>query len=306
MITVNNLSGLRWLRFSASFFLVIFMFAACDKVSEPYRTKIITENTDTVACPVPEFINVTTYVKRVLLEDYTGHTCVNCPRAAVIARDLKEEHGDQIILMAVHAGDFAKPFASGNYTHDFRTPAGTEWDNYFGIGAVGNPNGMVNRRKTEGTYVISPSDWGGAVNSMLEEEALLDIQVINDFTAGEKKLCTHIKTQFRQAINKNLKLIIAITEDSIVAPQKNNDPGVGTTPEILDYIHMHVLRGTLTTTWGVAIAATGSVYPESVIKSYRFEFDPKWIAVNCNVVAFVYDADTHEVLQAAEAKVIRN
>jgi hypothetical protein len=305
MISKNNIDALRWFRITAFLSLIVFLFASCDKVTEPYRTKVIVENTDTVACPVPEFSEVTSYVKHVLLEDYTGHFCVNCPRAAVIAHNLKEEYGDQVILMAVHAGDFAKPGdASGSYSYDFRTPAGTEWDNHFGIGAEGNPNGMVNRRKIGSTYVIAPSDWGGAVSSMLAEEALLDIQVINDYTPGEKKLCTHIRTQFRQAIDKNLKLVLAITEDSIVAAQRNNDPTVGATPEILNYVHMHVLRGTLTSTWGTDIAATGSEYPESVIKSYRFEFNENWIPENCHVVAFVYDADTYEVLQASEAAVI--
>jgi hypothetical protein len=304
MITKNNKPVLQWLLLAPLLSLIVLLFAACDKIAEPYRAKVIVENTDTVACPVPGFSDVTTYVKRVLLEDYTGHTCVNCPRAAIIARDLKEAYGDQVIIMAVHAGDFAKPFASGNYTYDFRTPAGTEWDTFFGIGAVGNPNGMVNRRKTGSTYVVNPPDWGATVSTLLAEEALVDIKVVNDYTPGEQKLCTHIRMQFRQAINKNLKLILAITEDSIVAPQKNNDPLVGATPEILNYTHMHVLRGTITSTWGVAIASTGSVYPVSVIKSYRSEFNPDWIPENCRVVAFVYDADTREVLQASEAKVI--
>jgi thiol-disulfide isomerase/thioredoxin len=44
--------------------------------------------------------------RRVLLEDFTGHTCNNCPAAAVIAEGLQTFYGeDQLILVGVHAVD---------------------------------------------------------------------------------------------------------------------------------------------------------------------------------------------------------
>lgn len=279
--------------------LMVFLFSACDKIEEPYL--VSTGTIDTAACPAPEFPVTGNPVKRVLLEDYTGHTCVNCPGAAVIAHDLKEQYGDQLVVIAVHAGFFAKPNTSGNYTYDFRTTAGTAWDDQFGIGKIGNPNGMVNRRKINNTFVIPPAGWSGAVDAMVAETPQLDIRIINEYTAAGNKLCTHVQTKFLEAIDRNLKLIVAITEDSIVAPQRNNDPLIGTTPEILDYVHMHVLRGTITSTWGTPVADDGT---SAIVNSYKYLFNSVMKPKNCTVVAFVYDADTYEVLQAAEAKVI--
>lgn len=295
-----NLAPLWWIQ--AFLTLTVILFTACDKIAEPYL--IATGTIDTVACPAPIFPTITTHIKRVLLEDYTGHTCVNCPSAALSTHNLKGQYGDKLVVIAVHAGFFAKPSNTGNYTYDFRTPAGTDWDNYFGIGAIGNPNGMVNRRKINNTYVIAPSGWSNAVAGMVAETPQIDIQIINEYSTDGKKLCTHVQTQFLQAIDKNLKLIVALAEDSIVAPQKNNDPLVGTTPEILYYVHMHALRGTITSTWGTAIAAFGTVNPTSISNSFVYQLADNWIPANCRVVAFVYDDDTKEVLQAAEAKVI--
>jgi hypothetical protein len=302
MITKRNITSMRIFSLAAFVSLTLLLFCSCDKLEEPFL--IQAENVDTVACPAPEFPVLTNHIKRILLEDYTGHICVNCPRAALTARDLKEEYGDQLVLMAIHAGGFAKPFASGNYTYDFQTPAGTLWDDEFNISAVGNPNGMVNRRKFNNTFIVGPSEWSGKVASMAAETPILDIQVINEYTPGEKKLCTHIQTEFLQTVDKDLKLVVAITEDSIVAAQKNNDPLVGTTPEILDYVHMHVLRGTITTAWGSTIASSGVANQTSIIKSYRYLIPDKVVPKNCRVIAFVYDNDTKEVLQAAEAEVI--
>jgi hypothetical protein len=302
MKTKSNLASLNWLHISTFFLLSTIIIAACDKVETPYLVKV--ENTDTMACPAPQFPEVSNHVKRVLLEDYTGHTCVNCPRAAVTARDIKQQYGDQVVLMAVHAGGFAEPQSSGNFTYDFLTAAGNAWDDEFKISAVGNPNGLVNRRKISNTFVIPPAGWSGAVATMALEAPQLDIQVINEYTPSEHKLCTHIQTQLLQTLDKNLKLIVALTEDSIVAPQKNLDIEVGPIPVIMDYVHMHVLRGTITSTWGSSIATSGISNPTIVTKSYRFELKDNWIPKNCRVVAFVYDADTFEVLQAAEAEVI--
>jgi len=178
MKTINNIRSLRKFLLAIFFPLTVFLFSACDKIEEPYL--ISTGNADTAACPAPEFPEITTHIKRVLLEDYTGHTCVNCPSAAVISHDLKEQYGDQLVLIAVHAGFFAKPTNTGNYTFDFRTTAGTAWDDQFGIGRIGNPNGMVNRRKINNTFVVPPSGWSGAVDGMVAEIPQLDIQIINN------------------------------------------------------------------------------------------------------------------------------
>ena len=293
MKTNYNIAPLRWIRIMAFLPLTISLLASCDKIEDPYLVQ--TDISDTTT---------TTHVKRVLLEDYTGHLCVNCPGAAITAQNLKEQYGDKLVVIAVHAGFFATAYSSGNYTYDFTTPAGTAWDTDFGISAVGNPNGMVNRRKFDNTYVISPSGWTGAVGMMVSEAPRLDIQVVNTYNPGDRKLNVTVNTQFLETIDRNLKLIVAITEDSIVAPQKNIDPLAGDTPEIIDYVHMHALRGTITNTWGTAIAAFGTVNPASISNSFVYTLADNWIPANCRVVAFVYDVDTKEVLQAAEKKVV--
>ena len=153
------------------------------------------KNVDTTQCPLPEFPAITNPVKKVLLEDYTGHTCVNCPKAAVTARTLKEQYGEALVVMAVHAGWFAKP-AGSPFGYDFRTAAGDSWDTYFGIGQVGNPNGMVNRKYTAGTPILSPSAWANSVAAAAAEEPIVELQVIAEYNETEDNLCIHTKTTF--------------------------------------------------------------------------------------------------------------
>lgn len=260
---------------------------------------------DTTECPVPEFLHNHNPVKNVLIEDYTGHTCVNCPGAAVIAHDLKHQYGSRVVVISVHAGFFAMPFGN-EFPNDFRTEAGTEWDNFFGIGAVGNPNGMVDRTGYSSEHVLTPSAWAGKVNQQLTLEPMVDLQVINDYNEPDRKLCTHIQTMFLDDMDMSLKLCVVLIESGVVSPQKNNDPEIGPTPTIEDYEHEYMLRTAINSTWGVQVAEAGSpVSPDDdVVKSYKLILDDTWDESKCAVVAFVYNTDTYEVLQVVEELVM--
>ena len=294
---------------SALFAVVIsFVAASCDKVDAPYVIK--NEAVDTAACPAPDFPAVTAHFKRVLLEDYTGHNCPNCPRAGLTAMDLKEQYEDSLVVITVHAGFFAKVSASDPvWAYDFRTAAGTEWDNFFKVGAVGNPNGMVSRKGYPANQqVLSPSSWANAVKNAVAETPLMDLQLITEYNAADDKLCIHTKTSFLETITgRTLNLSVILIEDSIVQAQKNSDPLVGATPQILDYVHMHVMRGAVNGIWGTPVLLKADASSGPVIKSYPMHFTGfnlnTMIPKNCHVIAFVYDVDTKEVLQVAEAEV---
>ena len=78
------------------------MQIACDKVDAPYLEHIQTylDTTQT---------SDTSYKRIALLEDFTGHKCVNCPQAAQLAKNLQLAHKGQIVVVEIHAGFFAVP-----------------------------------------------------------------------------------------------------------------------------------------------------------------------------------------------------
>jgi hypothetical protein len=279
------------------------LITSCDVIEAPY-IEATGGGTDTSECPLPEFPHVHNPIKNVLLEDYTGHTCVNCPTAAKIAHDLKEVYGSKLVILSVHAGFFAQP-AGSEFPEDFRCEAGNDWDNLFGISAVGNPNGMVDRVGYDTEHVLSPGAWGGKVVERLAEPVIVDLQIINDYNENDRKLCSHTEVYFFEDVTRNLKLCVLITESNIVAPQKNNDPQIGPTPVIEDYEHEHVLRGAINSSWGMDVTTSDEIVhkDEAIIKSYKMILDQEWNANNCTVISFVYDADTYEVLQVMEESV---
>jgi len=277
---------------------------SCDKIEEPYlRAGIVPP--DTSACPVPEFPALTAPVQRVLLEDFTGHTCPNCPGAAVLAHDLLEQYNGRLVLMAVHAGYFAEPRGEP-FTPDFRTAAGTELDLFFGVGLVGNPNGMINRKGYSDAHVIGPDDWAAEVAAEMAGAPIINMQVVTVYTPEERKLCTHVRSVFLDDIERHFKLAAFITEDSIVSWQKNNDPSVGPTPDIEGYLHMHMLRAGITGTWGIDLtsADTLTAQGQEIITSVPYQLSEDWRTRHCRVVVMIYDAENYKVVQVGEASVL--
>jgi hypothetical protein len=113
--------------------------------------------------------------KRVaLLEEFTGHLCVNCPEATRLANDLKQIYGDQLLLLAIHAGDLAEP-SNEPYQDDLRTEAGTAIYNNFA--PIGVPTGMVNRSDYLGSVVLFKDNWQPAIKSQVEQPQQASISI---------------------------------------------------------------------------------------------------------------------------------
>lgn len=281
----------------------ILLMPSCDEIEAPYlrESAII----DTSACPLPQFPALENPQQKVLLEDFTGQYCPNCPTAAVLAKDLMSIHGNRLVVMAVHAGFFADP-KSPPYDNDFRCVEGTELDQFFGIGMAGNPNGMVNRKGFSSSHILGPANWASEVENSLNETPLLGLQLLVDWNEEEQRLCSHIRTVFLDDLKEDLKLVLYITEDSIPSAQKNNNPQIGTTPDILDYTQMHMLRGSVLGTWGVDLASadTLSFEGDEIIRSYAYAFPQAWKVEQCHVIAFVYRPGDYQIIQVDSKKIV--
>ncbi len=273
--------------------LILFAFVlnSCDKVSPPY-----VESRDYCSGN-----------KKVLLEDYTGHGCVNCPGAAVLAHELKEQFCDRVVIIGVHAGYFAQPDFGGDplFSADFTTEAGNTWDSFFGNSSLGNPNGLIDRVQGATGYVFYPAVWGETIDPLLSQPALALITINNSFDIDSKTLSTTIKTNFQSDLTGNYKLIVCVTQDNIIAPQKNNDEEIGETPIDENYVHNHVLRTSINGAWGENLNISGTVVTNNTYeKTYTQLFANDWVPEDCHIVAFVYEEDTKTVLQVEELAVL--
>jgi len=276
--------------------LFILIFSSCDKIKTPYATSKHGNITDTVMdwdTVVP--------VKRVLLEDYTGHKCVNCPEASKIARQMEDTYNGRLIVLAVHAGYQALP-GTGEYAADYRSAAGEAWNVDFGINSI-NPQGMVDRKEFDGTRVLSKDAWSDDVALEMNENPDVISIMTNAYDTNTRNVRSLIYSQFLKSLPGAYNLTVCVVEDSLISGQKNNNPNVGTTPDIHNYVFMGVMRGSVNGTYGEVL--TGSVNTSlTYMGKFSITIDAAWVAKNCWILAFVSRSDTKEILQVIKKKVI--
>ena len=247
--------------------------------------------------------------RKILLEEYTGHTCGNCPRAAEKLKDLMITHSGSIVPIAVHVGFFAEPHtnhSSGGYQYDFRTAEGDEYDLAFNNSNMGLPNGLINRQNDAGTYPIFHPSWDQPVQDLvdLDPEALIDIGVIYDEAVRSADITVDVSS-LADLTAGPYKLSVVITEDSIYNWQTDYDLPSGQ-QDIPDYLHMFVLRESLNGPWGSELASGGSLtlgYSES--QTFNITLDSEYVDHNCNIVAYISREADRSVIQAESVPVIQ-
>ncbi|NLF42995.1 MAG: Omp28 family outer membrane lipoprotein [Bacteroidales bacterium] len=272
--------------FYISFCLAAFMafsLFSCDEIEGPYKETNQTDTTTTGEV-----------VKKVLLEEFTGHKCPNCPDGAASAHALKELYGDKLVIVAIHSGYFATT-TSPDFTYDFRTPEGE--DLYSSFGVTTNPIGMINRKEFSGKKLQTHTSWSTYVSGEMDVEPVIGLKIENTYDADTRALSVKVTAKTVTALTENYKICVQITENGIVKPQQSSS-GINQ-----NYEHDHVLRQTLNTAWGEDIALSGASGTEA-IKNYNITLNNDWVAENCSVVAYIYNSANFEVVQAEEISII--
>ena len=273
--------------------------------------------TDSIASNYTPLANVDdggciSFVKNVLIEDFTGHLCPNCPDAAIELTTINGIYGDQIIGMALHVTkSFARPWTASQapaFQYDFRTKWGDDWDAFYTISDAGLPRGMINRIGYPNEHGLGMNEWAGAVS--LELEKAIDFGIrINPSSSS-----IAITSVPLNDINGNYNLVICLTESNIINWQKDGGDNVS------DYEHNHVLRTVLvdqelsnSTSYiaGQQIEKTIN-YNLTDLEQFNIDYSTNtaelgngnsggWNANNMSVIAYIYNTNTKEIVQVEEA-----
>jgi len=272
-----------------------------------------TANVDNGSCVYDT--SSTTYVKKVLVEDFTGHTCPNCPDAARELEAIHDIYGDQIIGMALHVSKaFARPYPSSQapkFQYDFRTKWGDDWDAFYGISDIGLPGGMINRISYPDGHRMGINEWAAAVNIELSKAIDFGISISTNNTT------ISVSIEVLNNINNNYNMVVCLTESNIINWQKDGQI------EVEDYEHNHVLRSVII---DESLSTNQSfVVGEIIDKSYSINLSELeqyniyysantaelgngiaggWVAANMSVIAYIYNTTTMEIVQVEEAHLI--
>lgn len=250
------------------------MLSGCDSIAPDDRF-IPTEDTS---------VNTT---RCVLLEEFTGQLCVNCPEGHKIIAQLREQYGDRFIPVSIHAGvDRNNTFGVGQFDGitGLAVAEGEALATRFGIDAY--PAGIVDRA----TGPLTMDAWAAAVSAQFAEPSTVEITPVA--TLSGRTLT--VETRLKAVSAADARLQIYLVESGIVAPQL--------TPEYKDdYVHNHVFRGWLCGADGEPVSLDPTLSEVKLTHTLQLP-DYCGDADHLSVVAFVC-AQSGPVLQAAETKV---
>lgn len=219
--------------------------------------------------------------RSVLVEDFTGQLCSNCPRAHAVIDGLQEQYGENVIAVAIHAGPLSmKEIAGTNMALGI-----AEGDTYAdAAGVTSYPKGRINRTTGPEEYEA----WAGIVREQLSSESSLKMEVEASYNAADNKV--EISTLLHALDPVAGKLQLWVVESGIVAPQTLPDGSMD-----MNYVHNHVFRGCVNGVDGenvnVTVDADKALNHSVAVKS-------NWNPANLGIVAFVYnDAGVQQVTQ---------
>lgn len=229
--------------------------------------------------------------KNLLIMEFTGMRCVNCPKGAEAVHDITEALDGKAVAICLHP---TLPDGPGNFTLpidglDLRSDVATDIYNEF------HPN-FPAAMFDFGDISTNVRRWSGVAMKAFAVPSPLNVEVTTDYDESTRKVKAHYKVTFVDNYTDELNLTMYLTEDGIIGTQEGPS---GVTYE--NYTFNHVLRGSFNGTWGESIGSGFTILQE-VEGEYELTLKEGWKAENCNVACFV-GQPKGTVFNATEAKV---
>jgi len=218
--------------------------------------------------------------KNVLIEDFTGQTCRNCPDATDAIHELQENYGkNKVIAVGLYSGPFGKK-KDGTYL-----PLTTEIGDYYynQEGVESQPSLNINRQGlTSDNQVLMTR-----VHDALQGTSPVMVTLVCTYDANQQKASLSVTVESSEDVADG-RLQVWVIEDEVVSPQV-----LPTGKTNKEYVHNHVFRSSVTDKDGQAVSLSQG---KANTLSFDFEVDENWAVDKLSVVTFVFNASG--VLQA--------
>ena len=194
-----------------------------------------------------QFVSTEPANRNVILEDFTGRNCGNCPDGHLIANSIMNANPDRVWAVNIHTG----PYAPTSYPNLITSDGNII---HSGFSISGYPSGVVNRSTSVGQ---NRSAWTSLSNAQMSQAAECNIAGRANVNLETRVATITVEVYYTGNSSSEVNyLTVAMLQDSIMGHQQgmNDNPS-----QIVNgqYCHMHVLRDVITeSAWGEAISPT--------------------------------------------------
>jgi thiol-disulfide isomerase/thioredoxin len=260
-----------------------------------------------------EYLDIvqTPQAKVVLIEEFSGESCVNCPAGHDKLEEIQTTYGDQVAIISMHAaecGPQADPPPGSS--QDLRVDAANDVVTLFNTGCTGIPAAVFDRTLVTAsgqalvTMEVGVSNWTNRMQEVLSNASIppVNIEISDSFDASSRTLSITVKTHYTQTVTGDNNITIALTESNILTAQKFPP---GTVPDIeYDYPQNHVLRKFVTPVSGqkINLEKYGKIAGATAECTFTTEIPVEWNQSEMEIVVFIHEVggSSLKVLQAAK------
>lgn len=275
-------------------------FFSCKEKNDLVNSSDFTNAGDTTYTKTPD----APVARKVLVEEFTGASCINCPDAREQLKGFADARPGQVIIMELHPKDLpvgGPIIGLSKYNFNVQDVSDIYKTIFRGYFPLGIPTAGMDRTIDGGEILIKRANWAAVLNARAATTSPVKMTLTNTYDAAKASGIVKVNVSYTKQVTSKNYITVAIIEDNIVDAQEY--------PDRIDtfYNFKHVFRQLFTPAGGTSIIdSIGTKEPGRVYEgSYKYSIDARWKPENCRIVVIVHnnDADSKEVLQVEEVDV---
>lgn len=233
--------------------------------------------------------------KNVVMEEFTGVQCVNCPAGHQIIKTLQSTYQRRLVVVSYHTDFLGEPFAFT--TEDLRTEAAKQVQDYLVFDGY-KPAAAIDRypfNPSQTSLLYSRNTWSTRVQQQITKTTPVNILLQAILDSNTRKLTTTLELHYTSSVVEQQKVTVLLIENNLVQPQLN-------TGNVIDtfYNHSDIQRVFITNPLGDDINTTTEA-GRVVRKVYETQLPQNIKPSHSKLVAFVHRfVGSKEILQGKE------
>jgi hypothetical protein len=233
-------------------------------------------------------------VKNVLLEEFTGVRCVNCPKGHEILDELETQYGSRFIAVSAHSEFQSEPYDDDP---DLNNPDADDLEELLGP-VFAKPSGSVDRKAFPGeSLAMFRGKWATYVAQQMTATTPVNISINIDYDESIRAASASVTLHYTAEDTLDSRLTVMVLEDNIQTIQLD-DPAIDSS-----YVQMRVLRKILPSVSGMPLTVSREA-GRVIVRSFKIDVPADWNDENLRLIAFVHRSEqTMEVLHVQQERI---
>lgn len=256
---------------------------------------------------------VNAQAKKVLLEEFTGAHCSQCPLGVYYTDSMLTLHPD-LIAVALHSYPISDAM-------DF-----AEIDTLFDTYSQGAPLGAIDRicsGSSSNLTAVFVNQWNGNISQRLSMPADLTLSITPSWISATRNITAQVSINIVSNMSAgDYRLSLYVVEDSVTGTGSGYDqlniydtdassPFYGMGNPIVGFIHRHVARALLPSSWGLqGLILSSPTIGQNFYHTFNYTLPVSYNENRVHLVAFVYKFTSNhtgdEVLNVTEEQLLQS